>query len=305
MGCDFPLKAYRTEERSPSGKRLITFNPLKAINSTQPMELPCGNCIGCKLERSRQWAVRMMHEAKLYDLNCFLTLTYGDDTVPQDHSLNLRHLQLFIKRLRKSLAHRIRFYACGEYGETTSRPHYHAIIFNHDFPDKKPHSKNAQGDPLYTSEQLTNLWQLGHALTGNVTYETAAYCARYVTKKIKTNDDYGKSRYFRLSPIDGQYYSVKPEFSVMSRRPGLGQAYVHQFKSDFFPSGYIVVNGVKQSPPRYYVKQLTEAEQKIIQRSNWQRQLPSKRNAEKTMERRLARAAVRDARISQLKRNLK
>lgn len=256
--------------------------------------------MGCKLERSRQWAVRLLHESKLYELNAFLTLTYSDETVPQDYSLNLRHLQLFLKRLRKSLPHRIRFYACGEYGDLLGRPHYHALIFNHDFPDKKPF-KIINGKPHYISETLTNLWQLGHATTADVTYESAAYCARYVTKKIKTGDDFGASRYFRLSPIDGQYHSVKPEFSTMSMRPGIGRAYVDQFKSDFYPSGYVVVNGVKQAPPRYYVSKLTEEEQTKLKRAARRKSLVNKPHT--TTERRLARAAVRDARIKNLKRD--
>lgn len=300
MGCDFPLKAYRSEELSPTGKRLLTFNPVNAINSTSPMEIPCNNCMGCKLERSRQWAVRMMHESKLHDQNCFLTLTYSDQTVPIDYSLKLRHLQLFIKRLRKSLPHKIRFYACGEYGDLLGRPHYHSIIFNHDFNDKKLF-KTINGKPHYVSETLTNLWQLGHATTSDVTFQSAAYCARYVTKKIKAHDPYGSDRYYRLSPIDGCYHSVKPEFSVMSRRPGIGHGYIQQFKSDFYPSGFVVVNGVKQAPPRYYISKLTEEEQTKLKRAARRKSLVYKPHT--TTERRLARAAVRDARINKLKRN--
>lgn len=241
-----------------------------------------------------------MHESKLYDQNCFLTLTYSDETVPTNYSLNLRHVQLFIKRLRKSLPQRIRFYLCGEYGDQLGRPHYHAIIFNHDFPDKTLF-KRINGKAHYTSDLLTNLWKQGHATTADVTYESAAYCARYVTKKIKTSDEFGLNRYFRLSPIDGQMHLVKPEFSVMSRRPGIGYKYVEQYKSDFYPSGFVVVNGVKQAPPRYYVQQLTEAEQTKLKRAARRKALVFKPHT--TTERRLARAAVRDARIKNLKRD--
>lgn len=301
MGCDFPLKAYRSEEQSSAGKRILTFNPLKAVNSTSPMEIPCNNCMGCKLERSRQWAVRMHHESKLWDRNCFLTLTYSDETVPINYGLDLRHLQLFIKRLRKSLPHKIRFYACGEYGDQKGRPHYHAIIFNHDFSDKIPF-KNINNKLHYTSQTLTDLWQLGHATTSDVTFQSAAYCARYVTKKIKVHDPYGADRYYRLSPIDGQMHTVKPEFSVMSRRPGIGHGYIEQFKSDYFPSGFVVVNGVKQAPPRYYVSKLKEEEQTKLKRAARRKSRLFKEHT--TLERRRVRAAVRDARISRLKRNL-
>lgn len=299
MGCDFPLKAYLTGQKTSAGKSLLTFNPIHAVNSRSPMEIPCNNCVGCKLERSRQWAVRMMHESKFYDDNCFLTLTYSNENIPLNYSLDLRHLQLFFKKLRRSLDHKIRFYACGEYGDLFWRPHYHAIVFNHDFADKKPW-EIINGKQHYISETLTKIWGHGHATTSDVTYESAAYCARYCQKKLKTNDDYGASRYFRVSPVDGVCYSVKPEFSVMSRRPGIGSAYAERFKSDFYPSGFVVVNGVKQAPPRFYLSKLTEKEQNKLKRQS--RRLSLKNKPHTTTERRLARAAVRDARIARLKR---
>jgi len=300
MGCDFPLKAYRTEEILPSGKRALTFNPMKAVNSTSPMEIPCNNCMGCKLERSRQWAVRMLHESKSWEQNCFLTLTYDNQHVPTNYGLDLRHWQLFMKRLRKSLPQPIRFYACGEYGDLHGRPHYHAIIFNHQFSDLQPY-KNINNKPHFTSQSLTNLWQLGMATTADFSYQSAAYVARYVTKKINNSDVYGANRYYRLSPIDGQYHQVKPEFAVMSRRPGIGHHYVEDFKSDFYPSGFLVVNGVKQAPPRYYVSKLPEEEQTQLKRAARRKSLIYKPHT--TTERRWARALVRDARIKNLKRD--
>lgn len=300
MGCDFPLKGYRSAtERGPTGKPLITFNPLKSITSTQPFEVPCGNCVGCKLEHARQWSVRMMHERKFHSEACFLTLTYSDEACPQDYGLDLRHWQLFMKRLRKAVPQKLRFYACGEYGDLNGRPHYHAIVFGYDPPDKVFHSVSERGDKQYTSEQLFSVWTAGLITTGEVTTESCRYVAAYCMKKIKTADEVGQARYWRLSPIDGQFHQVRPEFAVMSRRPGIGQAYVDRFKSDFFPSGFVIVNGVKQAPPRYYVSQLTEKEQRHLKLNR--KQAPKR---EKTMERRRARAAVRDARIQKLQRKL-
>lgn len=264
------------------------------------MEIPCNNCMGCKLERSRQWAVRMSHEAKLYPRNSFITLTYDAQNVPQDYSLNLRHLQLFFKRLRKSLPQKIRFYACGEYGDQLGRPHYHSIVFNHQFSNLKPHSTHpVTQQKLYSSQELDDLWPYGFTTVGTFSFKSAAYVARYVTKKL--NGPMAE-KYYRQSPIDGQHYNVKPEFSVMSRRPGIGHGYVEQFKSDFYPSGFIVVNGVKQAPPRYYMLKLEEDEQTQLKRAARRKSLVYKPH--NTMERRLARAAVRDARIKNLKRNL-
>ncbi|UDN67625.1 replication initiator protein [robinz microvirus RP_76] len=302
MSCDFPIKAYRSAKNiSASGKPLLTFKPNEAMNSTSPMEIPCNNCMGCKLERSRQWAVRMLHESKCWSQNSFLTLTYSDEEIPTDYGLNLRHFQLFMKRLRFSLPQKIRFYACGEYGDTTGRPHYHAIIFNYDPADKIKHAV-INGNLHYTSESLSEAWTHGFATTADVTFDSCAYVARYVTKKIKSADNFGADRYYRLSPVDLQMHSVKPEFSVMSRMPGIGHTYTQKFKNDYYPSGFIVVDGVRQAPPKYYLNQLTEKEQLRLKRQA--RRLGLKNKLHQTTERRLARAAVRDARIKQLKRGL-
>lgn len=301
MGCDFPLKGFRSaSQKGPSGKPLIVFNPTKSLNSTAAVEIPCGNCRGCKLERARQWSVRMMHEKKFHAATSFLTLTYSNEACPQDYGLDLRDWQLFMKRLRKSQPQKLRFYACGEYGDLNGRPHYHAIIFGYDAPDQVFHSVSERGDKQYTSAELSKLWGSGLITTGQVTVESCRYVAQYCMKKIKTGDDKGQSHYYRLSPIDGAMHSVRPEFSVMSRRPGIGQAYVDKYKTDFYPSGFVVVDGVKQAPPRFYVSKLTEEEQRHL------KLYASKRTPkrEKTMERRLSRAAVRDARIKKLQRNL-
>lgn len=303
MGCDFPIKAYRSaSQKGPSGKPLLTFKPTDAMNSTSPLEIPCNNCIGCKLEHARQWSIRMMHEARMHPANCFLTLTYDDQNVPQDYGLDLRHFQLFMKRLRKSLDQRIRFFACGEYGDLNGRPHYHAIVFNYDPPDRVFLERSKSGEAVYRSEAIQGLWGLGNTTTQDVTHKSCAYVARYVTKKIKTGDSVGAERYYRLSPVDGGMHQVRPEFAVMSRRPGIGSSYVEQFKSDFYPSGFIVVDGIRQAPPKFYVSKLTEKEQQRLKRQA--RRLSLKNKPHQTTERRLARAAVRDARIKKLQRNI-
>ena len=299
MGCLFPVKGYRSGEKSPNGKLLITFNPIHALNSQQWLQMPCNNCMGCRLERARQWAVRMRHESKLYENNCFITLTYDNENVPEDFSLKLHHWQLFMKRLRKSLPQKIRFFACGEYGDENYRPHYHAIIFNHDFNDKKLYSYNKQNQPIFISENLLSTWQMGHVTTQDVTFKSCSYVARYVTKK--QNGANAPNHYSRVSPVDGKLYNVKPEFAVMSRRPGIGARYFEQFKSDFYPSGYLIVDGRKQAPPHYYINKLTEEEQEHLKRS---RQHRSIFDPENSMERKQARNAVLLSKTQQLKRQL-
>lgn len=304
MGCDFPLKAYRSAKaRGPSGKPLLTFKPTEAMNSTSPLEVPCNNCIGCKLEYARQWSVRIMHEKRFHDQSCFITLTYDDQHVPEDYGLDLRHLQLFFKKFRKYLQpKKIRFFACGEYGDRLGRPHYHAIVFNHDWPDKAFLDRSDSGEAIYTSEALGRLWGNGIVSTQDVTHKSAAYVARYCTKKVKTGDTFGADHYYRLSPVDGKFHSVRPEFSTKSNRPGLGSKFVEQFKSDFYPSGFLVVDGVRQAPPKFYLSKLSEKEQQRLKRQA--RLLSLKHKPHTTTERRMARAAVRDARIQKLQRNL-
>ena len=136
MPCYRPIKGYRSRRlNAETGKRPVVFNPRDGFYD-QPVDLPCGQCIGCRLERSRQWAIRCVHEASLHERNCFITLTYRDECLPTNGSLDLDAFQKFMKRLRRRFGEGVRFFHCGEYGENFGRPHYHAILFNLDFSDK-------------------------------------------------------------------------------------------------------------------------------------------------------------------------
>jgi hypothetical protein len=257
--CYHPITAWRSRHVNESGKRSLVFNRRDGYDDLE-VQIPCGQCIGCRLERSRQWAVRCMLEASCYDENCFLTLTYDDDHLPDDRSLHVEHFQLFMKRLRKKFGSGIRFFHCGEYGDQFSRPHYHALIFNFDFPDKKPHSKNHDGIVLYTSDLLSDLWPFGYVLIGAVTFESAAYVARYVTKKItgkaaKAVDDAGLLPYEQLDPLTGEVLSLRPEYVTMSRRPGIGKPWLDKWQSDVYPNDYVVVNGKPTKPPKFFDSQ--------------------------------------------------
>lgn len=211
----------------------------------------CGRCIGCRLEYSRQWAVRMLHESQLHDFNCFLTLSYastGFSLVPRD-------LTLFLKRLRARFpSSRFRYYACGEYGELYSRPHFHVCLFGFDFPDKFAWSRAESGYQLYKSELLDKIWGHGHCTIGAFTFETAAYCSRYVTKKLVDFDDAKAPKLAILDPDTGELFFRTKEFSRMSRRPAIGLNWYRKFKSDVYPDGQVVINGVKARAPRFYDK---------------------------------------------------
>lgn len=272
------------------------------MNSLNPLSLPCGQCIGCRLDRAQQWAIRCYHEASMYQHNAFITLTYDNTHIPTNHSLAIREWQLFMKKLRKHFApSKIRFFACGEYGPQTLRPHYHALLFNCYFPDQKLLKTLSNNQKLYTSETLTSLWSYGLPTIGAVNYQTAGYCARYVVKKWtgKLADDH----YFRVSPIDGKTYRVMPEFSVQSRMPGLGTAWFEKYKSDCFPSDFLIVDGHKVPVPRFYSLKLEEEQLNKIKRTRKRASLPHKPNS--TPERLKVREILKHEQAKRLGRNLK
>lgn len=240
MPCYRPLKAYRTINGQ------IVFRDTTGHAIERALSLPCGQCIGCRLQRSAVWALRCVHEAKMYERNCFITLTYNDSCLPDNGSLRVDDWQRFMKRLKERVRYsgdlsKIRFYMCGEYGEKFGRPHYHACLFNYDFPDKKYKRYNALGDKIYTSELLDDVWKLsdpGVCEIGSVSMQSAGYVARYIMKKI-------------LGPDAVAYYGDRlPEFTNMSK--GIGKAWFEKNRRDVFPSDFLVHDGVKLSVPRYY-----------------------------------------------------
>ncbi len=242
MACFHPLDAGRDR----GGK--ITFDSRQTVGFS--LKLPCGQCIGCRLERSRQWAMRCVHEASLYEDNCFITLTYSAEHLPLDGSLNKKHFQDFMKRLRaRFVERRIRFYHCGEYGVRYRRPHYHALLFNFDFSDKKLF-KVSDGQRLYTSDDLDRVWRFGFGSIGAVTFESAAYVARYIMKKI--TGDPAADHYRGVHSETGKAVSLLPEYTTMSRRPGIGREWYERFRGDVFPGDDVVMRGRTMRPPRYY-----------------------------------------------------
>lgn len=272
MPCYSPLKGFRSRELTRNGKRGVVFSAQAGFVDLV-VEVPCGQCIGCKLEDSRQWAVRCLHESSLYDRNCYLTLTYNDQFLPQDGGLRHRDFQLFMKRFRRwvfsKYGRKIRFLMCGEYGDQFGRPHYHVIVFNFDFQDRVFWKTGASGFPYYLSADLTALWvagkkdergpegaSLGFSSVGDVTFESAAYVARYVTKKV--TGEKADEHYTRCDPSTGEFFRIAPEYRRMSRRPGLGKPWLDKFASDVYPSGEVIVRGRPMCPPKFYDNKLKE-----------------------------------------------
>jgi len=247
MPCYQPLVGYRGE----GGK--LTFKDTGGLN---PMEVTCGNCIGCRLDRSKSWAIRCVHEAQLHQENAFITLTYDDDHLPEDRSVNKKHFQRFMKDLRQKYpTTRIRFFHCGEYGEQHHRPHYHALIFGFNWADRRIWSTR-RGNDTYTSKELQNLWKKGFATIGDVTWQSAAYTARYIVKKI--NGEMADDHYLRIDKSTGEAWKVQPEYTTMSRRPGIGSEWLERFWRDVYPRDSVIINGRQYKPPRYYDKWLAE-----------------------------------------------
>lgn len=286
--CKHPLKAYPTG-LNPSGKTkyfICSYNSTHIeINQAgvavacfdgkrspyaqrvikEFIEIPCGKCIACRLAYSRQWADRCMLELDDHDSSYFVTLTYDDDHLPVNDfvdpvtgeigktaTLDKRDMQLFFKRLRRACDYRgdenkLRYFMCGEYGSQTYRPHYHAIIFGLRLDDLSLYKKNALGQNLYNSEFLQQLWPYGYVVIGEVTWETCAYTARYILKK----------QYGNMAEVYDRYNFV-PEYTAMSRRPGIARNYYEEHKDDIYKYDTIHIStktgGKAIRPPRYYDK---------------------------------------------------
>lgn len=245
MPCYSPQQVYRSNALTANGKRTLVWDKRKSNGDT--LQIACGQCIGCRLEKSRVWACRIDNEASLYPENCFITLTYSPENLPANGSLQPRDFQLFFKRLRKLYGAKIRFYMCGEYGDQTSRPHYHACILNFDFPDKKLWRKTSRGDLIYRSPSLERLWPYGNSEIGNVTFESAAYCARYITKKVTGKN--ADAHYTRLDPETGELIQLHPEYCNMSRKPGIGAPWLEKFSADVYSYDRLVIRGGIKVPP--------------------------------------------------------
>lgn len=292
MPCYSPLSAWRDKA---SGA--IYF---RDTGRGDRIDLPCGRCIGCRLERSRQWATRIMLEAQAYEKTSFVTLTYSPENLPSPPSLNYEHFQKFMKRLRKRFGH-VRFFMCGEYGESTRRPHYHACFFGIDFADdRRLHGRTPQGHSLYVSPALADLWSYGHCLIGELTFESAAYVARYVLKKVTGQP---AEAHYRYVDDAGEVHQLEPEFCRMSLKPGIGAKWFERYQRDVYPHDYLIVNGHKVKPPRYFDKLMKRIDPlSLVDIKDMREYNGYQRRDDATDDRLKVREEVKRAAISSLKR---
>lgn len=233
--------------------------------------IPCGKCIGCRLEYSKDWATKGCLEAESYSENWFLTITYDQEHLPEAGTmidpktgeelgqnpfgtLKSEDWTLFLKRVRQHYKRKynhenIRFMACGEYGEKGQRPHYHAIMYNLPIHNMTFHQFNENHEPLYRCLELEEIWGKGLIVAAEVNWNTCAYVARYITKKVGI-------------PTQDQYYKclgIAPEFFRMSRKPGIGRTYFEAHKDEIYKKDYLAITKygggkMRVRPPKYYDK---------------------------------------------------
>lgn len=247
MACEEPRRAY---QRSDGGAlRFSLPNPNESAHTWRGIQIPCGTCILCRNEQARQQAIRIAHEATLWPTSSFLTMSYADEHLPRYNSLNYDHLEKFWKRLRKHLGE-LRYYAVGEYGDISLRPHYHACLFGHDFTENSviltetPHR-------TWVNEKLTRMWGYGRVVIGQLNYQTARYTASYVTKKLRA-----KQRYVRVDEATGELIELEQPAARMSRN--LGKEWWTQWGHQVADHDYVIINANKHKPPKAYDRWLGE-----------------------------------------------
>lgn len=306
MPCYHPRPAWQLlNVRTVNGKPSISFKDpfAKPSKHRVAIQVPCGRCLGCALEKSRQWAVRCVHESKLYNESSFVTLTYDPKYLPAYGSLQKgkqSDQEYFLKNLREAIRPiTIKFFMCGEYGENGQRPHYHYLIFGYGFPDRKFY-KEKNGTRLYTSELLEKKWPWGFSTCGDISLASAAYVARYCLKKIKSKDD--------TEEMDADNFSGQiPEYVNMSRGgthgKGIANGWYQQFQSDVFPCDNVVIKGKIGKPPRYYDKQLESTDPLLYEKIKIDRKAKALQNAaDNTTARLLVKERCKEAQIQNLKR---
>jgi len=232
LSCFYLRPAWRAKLVNPeTGKRSLVFNPRDGF-SDMAVDVPCGKCDGCRADRSMAWSIRCYQEASLHARNSFLTLTYDDEHLPEDGKIHKPALQGFFRGLRNA-GYVLRYFACGEYGDQTRRPHYHALIFGQDFLS----SKNLQlSDDLYSNPDVNEIWGQGRVVCAPVTMAACCYVAGYVDKKVGDVDT----------------------FSLMSRRPGIGKECITKYFDDVVRTGSVVVEGKELPVPQRYMAWMEE-----------------------------------------------
>lgn len=302
MSCYHPIKGFHT-----SGGVVFSEASIRGADYRE-VWLPCGRCLGCLERRASDWAVRVMHEAQMWEENCCVTLTYGRNCLPPGSFLEYRDFQLFMMRLRKYCgvsserpANAVRFFMCGEYGPLNLRPHYHSCLFNVDFRDGKVCGKSDAGAVFYDSPILSRIWTHGNVSVQELNSATAMYVARYVVKKLEVQND---SRFAVIVDSDGVVRSRPDEFSHCSLKPGIGSGWFRRFGSDVAAVDGCVVSGDRKRVPKYYDKLRRRSDAFAFEEVQAARVAAAKVHWEDQSEERLSvREVVHRARVVKQKRS--
>lgn len=239
--------------------------------------VPCGTCIGCRADQGRNWAIRIKHEMDLHPLaSWFITLTYDREHLPGNGkhdertqgTLDPEDLRLFWRRLRERSYEKLGYYACGEYGDDGSRPHYHLALFGMQLLDRQLIG-HRRGSPVWQSDTLEKTWGMGSVDITTISWKSASYIAGYVTKKAREKAN--PTNHLRVDEQTGELFEVEPEFSRMSRRPAIGRNWLERYWKDVYPNDFVVVNGQPFKPPRYYDKRMEEISPETMEAVRYQR----------------------------------
>ncbi len=224
--------------------------------------LPCGKCLGCRGKQARDWSIRLMNETQMHEHAWFMTLTYSNERLPENGSLNPPHLQGFFKALRRERpGKKISYYACGEYGDQTERPHYHAVLYGPDLLDRVP-LRSPAGFHVWRASTLEKYWPYGHSEFSTVTPASASYVAGYVRKKLSKKTH--PNAYTRVDEDTGELIELEQEFSRMSLKPAIGRRWIEKYWRDVYPRDYVLLGGKEFKPPRYYDKWMEENHPKVM-----------------------------------------
>ncbi|AXH77994.1 MAG: replication initiator protein [Microviridae sp.] len=321
MPCYRPLTAYYNTQVGE-----VVWSENHTHGNARQISLPCGQCIGCKLQRANDWATRCSHEASLHTCNMFGTFTYAEEKLAT-RSLCHRDWQLFAKKLRNALSRKwsansieisdslyytadmglrpipqLKYYMAGQYGSRTRRPHFHACLFGIDMSDKKYWYRNENGDAVYTSTTLDELWGNGFTSIGSVTYESAAYIARYIVDK-KTGPNAGQ--YYQHIDEDGVITDLEPEYNRMSLSEGIGKRWLKKFQTDVYPHGNVITRGKANKAPKFYDKIYKNKEPDKFDAMKAEREFQAAKQAhDNTLQRLQQKERVKLAQLNQLTRSL-
>ncbi|WNK12545.1 MAG: replication initiator protein [Microvirus sp.] len=285
MSCYSPGRAWKRADGGP-----LSFHEVKG---SREIQIKCGQCIGCRISRREQWAVRCYAESKSHERNSFVTLTYDREFLPRDGGLDYNDVQLFFKRLRKFRGS-FRYFVCGEYGDEGNRPHYHCLFFGLDFPDSRSLHSDTR---LAVSEELSRVWGKGYCTVGDLTYASARYTASYCMKKV--TGQRAEEHYSRVDSFTGEITQIEPEFCHMSLKPGIGFSWLEKYWREVYLHHGVLINGTKKPVPRYFDKKMDEILPVFMDDIEFQRALfAEKFGADQTPERLQVREAVEQARLS-------